>query len=97
MANVPLKTIIDRLAKRIDFVLNHPPRTSLVGGDNITTFDGKVYKNLSCREVEDLRSGAYWAAYRAWEEARRYDNYLGHHFTPCADYYLREMRNQINK
>lgn len=93
-----LATIIDRLVKRIDYLLNNPPRTNRVGNDEVTTFDGKEYKNLTGRQVDDLSSGAYWGAYRSWEEARRYNNYLEYHFTPTADYYLREMRkNLINK
>lgn len=93
-----LKTIIDRLVKRIDYVLNNPPRTNRVGNDEVTTFDGKEYKNLTGRQVYDLSSDAYWGAYRSWEDARRYNNYLEYHFTPTANYYLREMRkNLINK
>lgn len=93
----PLQNIIDRLVKRIDYVLNNPPRTNRVGNDIVTIFGGKEYKNLSGREVSNLSSVAYRDAYQAWEEARRYNNYLEYHFTPCADYYLRQMRIQINK
>ncbi len=91
----PLENIIECLARRVDYILNHPPRTNRVGEDDVTVFDGKEYRNLTGRQVEDIRSGAYWGACRAWEDAVQYRIYLEYHFTPCADYYLRQMRKQL--
>lgn len=90
-----LETIIERLARRIDYVLNNPPRTNRVGEDEVTTFDGKEYKNLSGAQVNDLLSGAYWGAYRSWEEAVAYQNKLYYSTTPTAEGCLRAMRKNI--
>lgn len=90
-----LTTIIERLAQRIDYILNHPPRSNRVGEDEVTIFDGKEYKNLTGWQVDDLSNSAYWGAWYAWEAAVRYQSYLEYHFTPTADYYLRQMRKNI--
>jgi len=90
-----LTTIIERLAQRIDYIQNHPPRTNRDGDDIVTIFDGKEYKNLNGWQVNDLSLCAYSEAYRLWKEARTYNNYLEYHFTPTADYYLREMREHL--
>lgn len=91
----PLTIIMERLAERIDYVLSHPPRTERKGADCVTTFGGREYRNLSYSQVNDLSRCAYDDAYSAWEEARRYDQYLYHHFTPTADYFLRTMGKKL--
>lgn len=91
----PLELIIDALAKRIDYILKNPPYTHCVGKETVTTFDGKDYKNLTAAQVDNLRSCAYSGTFREWKNAVGYHRYLEHHFTPSADYYLREMRKHL--
>lgn len=91
----PLSVIMVRLSQRIDRILSTSPKTVRQGDDIVTTYEGKEYKNLTFDQMNDLKRCAYDGAYKLWNDVREYERYLYWHFTPCADYYLQEMREQL--
>jgi len=66
-------------------------------GEDITTFRGKTYRNLTFQQVCDLKTCREFGIYHNLCQALDYQDWLiGHPADRNAEYYLREMRKNLN-
>ena len=98
-AIIPMQELIADLCQQHINVQKECPCTwhNQETGEDITTFRGKTYRNLTFQQVCDLKTCREFGIYHNLCQALDYQDWLiGHPADRNAEYYLREMRKNLN-